>query len=110
MKIPNPDRAVVEVEKLRQYCLSRSHSRGRHKARVFAATLGLTAADAQSLRRALLEAVLHSEAAPGENDRYGQRFVLDFDMTTQHATARIRSAWIIRSGEEFPCFLTCFIL
>ncbi len=110
MKIPNPDRAVVDAEKLRKYCLSRSHSRGRHKARVFASALGLTAADADSLRRALLNAVLRLEGSPGETDRYGKRFVLDFQMTTQHGTAQLRSAWIIRRGEDFPRFLTCFVL
>ena len=110
MQIPNPDRAVVDVEKLRRYCLSRSHPRGRHKARVFASVLGLAAVDAESLRSALLEAVLHSNAAPGEKDGYGQRFVLDFEMSTPRATARIRSAWIVRTGEDFPRFLTCFVL
>jgi len=45
MKLPNPERAVVDLEKLRNYCLSLSHPRGRHKARVFEAVLGLTSYD-----------------------------------------------------------------
>ena len=40
MKLPNADRAVVEIEKLRDYCLSSSHPRGRHKARVFCHCFG----------------------------------------------------------------------
>lgn len=36
MKLPNADRAVVGLAKLRDYCLSPTHPRGRHKARVFA--------------------------------------------------------------------------
>ena len=28
MKLPNPERAVVQIEKLRDYCLSRHHLRG----------------------------------------------------------------------------------
>ncbi len=43
MKLPNSDRAVVDIAKLRDYCLNPAHPRGRHKARVFAAALGLTA-------------------------------------------------------------------
>ncbi len=29
MKLPNADRAVVEIEKLRDYCLNPVHPRGR---------------------------------------------------------------------------------
>jgi hypothetical protein len=40
MKLPNGERAVVDIRKLRDYCLSAKHRRGRHKARVFEAALG----------------------------------------------------------------------
>jgi hypothetical protein len=46
MRLPNGDQAIVEIVKLRDYCLSPTHPRGRHKARVFAAVLGLTDKDA----------------------------------------------------------------
>jgi Domain of unknown function (DUF6883) len=110
MRLPNPERAIVDVSKLREYCLNRSHPRGRHKARVFASALGLAAADADTLRRALLDAVLHSQAIPGERDQHGQRFMLDFQMTTPRGTAGVRSVWIVRAGEDFPRLLTCFVL
>jgi hypothetical protein len=58
MKLPNADRAVVEIEKLRDYCLSSSHPRGRHKARVFFTTLGIAADNAQELKQAILSAEL----------------------------------------------------
>ena len=40
--LPNPDRAVVDLAKLRDYCLNPQHEEGKHKARVFASALGLT--------------------------------------------------------------------
>ncbi len=52
MRLPNGDRAVVEDAKLLDYCLSPSHPRGRHKARVFAAALGITAAEVALLKGA----------------------------------------------------------
>jgi hypothetical protein len=58
MKLPHPGRAVVEIEKLRDYCLSMSHPRGRHKAKVFESVLGITADDAEELRQALLSGTL----------------------------------------------------
>ena len=77
MKLPNADRAIVEIEKLRDYCLSSSHPRGRHKARVFITALGITADNAQELKQAILSAVTTEEATPTERDEYGQRFVVD---------------------------------
>jgi len=71
MKLPNADRAIVEIEKLRDYCLSSSHPRGRHKARVFITALGITADDAQELKQAILSAVTTEEATPKERDEYG---------------------------------------
>jgi hypothetical protein len=38
--------------------------------------LGLTAADAEELKSALLAAAESEEAVPGENDEYGWRFAL----------------------------------
>ena len=56
MVLPNGGRAVVDIAKLRDYCLSPDHPRGKHKARVFAAVLGLTADQTDVLRDALLVA------------------------------------------------------
>ena len=73
MKLPNPERAVVDIKKLRDYCLNSEHRRGRHKARVFASVLGLTIDDAEKLREALLAAAQDGDAILGEQDGYGQR-------------------------------------
>jgi len=64
MKVPNAGHAVVDREKLRDYCLSREHQRGRHKARVFESALGLTADDVEQVRDALLIAVQSDDAVP----------------------------------------------
>ncbi|MGH9793847.1 MAG: DUF6883 domain-containing protein [Candidatus Acidiferrales bacterium] len=110
MKLPNPGRAVVDIEKLRSYCLNPQHLRGRHKARVFAAVLGIAADGAESLRRALLEAALQLEAIPSERDTHGQRYVLDFELEGPSGRGMIRSCWIVRAGEDFPRLTTCYVL
>ena len=110
MKIPNAENAVVDLAKLREYCLDPAHPRGKHKARAFAAVLGLTGDDAESLRDALLDAVRTSErAVRGEKDGFGQRYVLDFDYDGPSSSAVVRSAWIVRSDEDFPRFVSCFV-
>jgi len=110
MKLPNATRVVVEIEKLRDYCLNTSHPRGRHKARVFESVLGITADDAQELRQALLAAALAFDVTSGEQDEYGQRYVLDFPFEQRGKQAFIRSSWIIRAGEDYPRLTTCYVL
>jgi hypothetical protein len=110
MKLPNGELAIVDLRKLRDYCLSKEHLRGRDKARVFSATLGLTADDAQELRVAILEAVLTNPAQPAKADRYGQRFVVDFQFKRGQKTAIVRTCWIIRQDEDFTRLTTCYVL
>jgi hypothetical protein len=105
-------RIVVEIAKLRDYCLSDIHPRGRHKARIFRSKLGWTAAEAGLLRQALLDAARdrQDELRPAEADAYGRRFVLDFEIATNAGSATIRSAWIVVAGEDVLRFVTCFVL
>jgi hypothetical protein len=110
MKLPNPERAVIDIMKLRDYCLNPHHPRGRHKARVFAAALGLKIVDADFLRSALSRAALNSRAIPTEKDDYGQRYVLDFPMTGPKGQAIVRSSWIVLKRENFARFLSCYVL
>lgn len=109
VKLPNGDRAVVDFEKLQSYCLNPQHPRGRHKARVFAAS-GIFQKDAELLRRAILDAAHHGEADPGVPSIYGPRFVLDFDFHHRGRTTRLRTAWLIRAGEDLPRMTTCYVL
>ena len=98
--------------KLRDYCLSETHTRSRHKARVFRSSLGLTAIDAELLRQTLLDAGRdrQDELRSAGVDAFGQRYILDFTMTTSVGTATIRSAWIVKAGEGVLRFTSCYVL
>ncbi|HTT80015.1 MAG TPA: hypothetical protein VMF86_10085 [Stellaceae bacterium] len=102
----------VDIAKLRDYCLSEGHPRGRHKARVFRSRLGLTADDAGFLRDLLVRAARSRprELIAAEQDAYGGRFILDISVTTSAGTAIVRSGWIIRTGERALRFVTCYVL
>ena len=110
MKIPNAEKAIVDVKKLQGYCLNPLHVRGRHKAHVFSSILGLTSKDAEKLKRVLLEAVKNCDAVPGIEDEYGKRYIIDFMMTTTKGEAKIRSTWITLNHEHFPRLTSCYIL
>jgi Domain of unknown function (DUF6883) len=114
VKLPNADRALIEIEKLRDYSLNPNHPKGKHKARVFLSVLGLKAGDAGLLREKIMEAILISEAREQQPTSYGRRFVVDFYLTGfdkfAATTVTVRSAWIIRNGEDFPRLTSCYIL
>lgn len=110
MRLPNALKAVVEVAKLRDYCLSTEHPEGRHKARVFHSVLGLSAQDAEELQAALFAAARETEAIVADRDAYGQRYVVDFVMRRRGREAAVRSTWIIRTLEDFPRLTSCFVL
>ena len=110
MRLPNADRADVDVRKLTDYCLSPTHPVGKHKAALFRATLGLTAADAGVLRDMLRHAAASGEAVAGPADEFGQRFAIDFEATTPAGSATVRSAWIVPVGDDVPRLTTCYIL
>jgi hypothetical protein len=110
MRVPNAERAWIDMSKLRDYALDPTHRVGGHKARLFTILLGMTTRDADALREILLHVIRTEEATLGELDEYGQRYVIDFTLTWQHKQAIVRCAWIIRLDEDFPRLVTCYLL
>jgi hypothetical protein len=113
MKLPNAENAIVDIAKLRDYCLNPDHPKGKHKARVFQAKLGIGRNDAERLRQVILEAVLRADAIEQKPTLYGRRFIVDFEVSLPEgkfilSTALVRTAWIIRNDEDFPRLTTCF--
>lgn len=109
-RIPHADRAILDIRKIEAYCLSPAHPRGRHKARVFREALGLAQTDAQWLREALLDGVRRAGADELASDDIGVRWRVDIPVTRQDKRIVVRTVWIIRSGEEVPRFVTCWVL
>jgi hypothetical protein len=110
MKLPNSNRAEVDLRKLSEYCLCPTHPVGKHKAAVFLAALGLSAADAPVLRQWVLRAAVDGQAVIERVDEFGDRYRLDFELVTPSGRAMVRSAWIVRTGEDFPRLTTCYVL
>ena len=109
-RLPNGDKAEVDLRKLSNYRLSLVHPVGKHKAAVFLAALGLKVVDVFVLRGWLLRAASSETVALNQSDEYGDRYQLDFEASTPSGRAIIRSAWIIRVGEDLPRLTTCYVL
>lgn len=82
----------MEIAKLRDYCLDPLHPRGRQKAGIFSAMLGLTRADAEILQSVLIHAAANSDATPGARDDFGVRYTVDLVLEHKGRRAPIRSA------------------
>lgn len=109
MRLPNADRAVVNIAKLRNYSLNPTHEVGKHKARVFQAALGLTITDADWLRGEILRAAHISEATEGRLSPFGQTYLIDVIITHDNRSALIRTTWIVEHGTDFPRLTSCYV-
>jgi hypothetical protein len=109
MKLPNGERAIVDLRKLQGYCLNPQHPRGRNKTRVFA-SVGIRDTDAEDLRTALLAAAIGAGAQCGASNPYGQRYTVDFDFQRGERSVKIRSTWIVRIEEDLPRLTSCYVL
>jgi hypothetical protein len=109
MKLPGGDSAVVDPEKLIGCCLNPDHPRGKHKARVFATSLGFTAQNSEELRFALLAAAASGDAQQASTDRFGTRYVIDSHVQGPRGTGIVRSMWILLHGEDAPRLTSCYV-
>ena len=107
MPIPHAERAEVDIHKLRDYWLNLEHAEGKHKARLFAAALGMTVDDAPALHHALLQMITTRHAKLGLLDEYGQRYTVDFLFELRARQAMVRSGWIIEYDSDTPRLTTC---
>ena len=110
VRLPNAEKAVIDLSKLRDYCLNPSHIEGRHKARVFAAALGIGQDDANWLCTAIQAAIQKASVIHTEPHPYGVRYTVDVALVRDNAQAMVRTGWMIRANEDFPRLVTCFVL
>jgi hypothetical protein len=108
-RLPKGERAIVDIRKIEDYCLNPAHPRGRNKARVFRNALGINRTDAPWLRDILIEAAQIDQAIELQTDDYGSRWRIDVSVTRHRKTVVVRTLWIIRSGEDAPRFVTCWV-
>lgn len=108
--LPYAENAVVDIRKLRDYCLNPDHDEGKHKAQLFSSILSVTADDAENLRQFILEVVKTQEARLGRRDEFGQRYIVDFKLEWQDRSATVRSDWIIEHYSDIPRLTTCYPL
>lgn len=108
-RLPNAERAVIRIEKLRDYSLDSSHPVGKHKARVFEAAMGMSGKDAERLREMIFRALLFCEAVSLGANKHGERYTVDFEALGMTRQVIIRTAWIIDAGDTVPRLTSCYV-
>ena len=108
MKLPEGERALVPIEKLTGYCLNPNHDSGKHKARVFASALGITANNAKVLRELILRAAIEGKVVQQANTAFGRQFKVDWQIPDSDAVV-LRTIWKLTSESAVPQLISAFI-
>ncbi len=109
--LPNLERAVIRIEKLRDYALNMDHPHGKHKAVVFRDMLGIARRHAEVLAD-LLGSTLPSAAAEHvKRDEHGDRWLTHHDLTGINGqSAIVTVAWIFKKEQSsVPELISCYI-
>ncbi len=53
---------------------------------------------------------MEQDCVAGEADEYGRRYTVDVALETLVGRHRVRSGWIVRTGETFPRLTTCYVM
>jgi len=106
--LPNGERARIPLEKLTDYCLNPEHPRGKDKARVFAAVLGITSDRAHELAALVRQAALEGDITQEAETDFGRYYRVDWAIPTQGHVV-LRTIWEMAPGDEIPRLISAFI-
>jgi len=110
MKLPNPDKLVVEREKIADYLLNPAHRYGASKARFFS-EFGFQVGRWEILADALRERGHSHEVVQMHETGYGPRYVIEGELNTPIGRRpRVRTVWQMDEGAVAPRLLTAYPL
>jgi uncharacterized protein DUF6883 len=108
--LPNADRAVVPRDKLEDYLLDPEHEIGRHKARVFAAALGIGRRDWEYLRDQLLAGVLDAPTQSVRETRWGALYEVTILVEGLNGqTRQVMTVWLVAADQTNPRLVTAYV-
>lgn len=107
-QIPNYEKATIDPVKLQDYVLSDSHPIGRFKAALFQ-QMGYARRNWEQFAEDICTLHLPLDAELGEETKYGQKYIIAGDIKGPSGKViRLKSIWIILTGEDFPRFITIY--
>jgi len=103
------NRFKIDLKKLSRYCLNPKHPVGKHKAKVFYASLGIGQKEARLLKREMLKQIKTAVLQKEFEDEYGVRYSAVISIVIDKKEAAVKTVWIVRTGQEVAELVTCFI-
>jgi len=108
MKLPRNQEAIVTEEKITDYLLSESHPVGKAKARYFK-KIGYSEKNVAQLSEDLIKIAVSNAVSEEVSTLFGIKYIVDGDVVSPTGIkARLRTVWIIETGENLPCFVTAY--
>jgi len=108
MQLPNRLQAYIPSEKLHAYLLSETHAVGKAKA-TFSRALGFNETNAHLLEHGLLTLAHSAPVQEIVPSPHGVKYIIEGVIATPSGTApRIRTVWILETGEENPRLVTAY--
>lgn len=108
MNLPGADRAVIDAAKLTDYLFSATHPVGRFKAAFFARP-GYLGEDWGLLETVLLELAMSGTVQEVDDTPFGRKYRVHGTIESPvGGLVPVVTVWIVRSGEDFPRFVTAF--
>lgn len=106
MQLPYKEKAHIPREKLINYLLSETHAVGRSKAKFFRG-FGFDETNVRQLERALLAIAQQERVIEINASVHGAKYVIDgLIRTPEGAAVRVRTVWIVETGQDAPRFVT----
>ena len=108
MKLPNAERATVDLGKITEYLLNAGHPENGGKARFFG-DLGFTRENPAVLVNALRALAVSGDVVHHSDSRHGHKFVVDGAIEApQGHHAIVRTIWIVDAGQDVPRLVTAY--
>jgi len=104
------EEVYIDIRKLRDYVLNPQHPIGKHKARVFSSSLGISRNEAEILKTKIVKEMEHADIVWAHEDQFGKRFKTDLEISMNDREARVRTIWIIKVQNEIPELVTCYVI
>lgn len=110
MELPNKLRAFVSVSKIADYLLSETHVVGKSKAKFFR-SFGFNEANVSQLEKGLIDIAQTETVVETAETIYGKKYVVDGLLPTPgRDMIRLRTVWIIETGDDIPKLVTAYPL
>lgn len=107
MKVPNSEKAIIPIEKLRDYLLSDVHPIGRFKAAFFQ-ELGYSAIDWEVFENDI-RSLLDNEVVNIIETQFGTKYEVRGELGGPSGrTAIIVTVWVVLYGERVPRLVTAY--